>query len=307
MMVWFRRWALGASLILISGCAGSQSTSGGARVIPQAAIPAQSAHLGSWILPEAKAQDLIYFSIPSLSKSGSTYILSLPQGKLVGQFKAAGALCSDNSGNVWIAGYPNGQGNKLAEYAHGGVKPIKILHVPNTPADCAVDSASGNLAATAGGQVDIYASGSSYPQVFVYRNFYPYDLTYDGSGNLFILGERRGRKDTLWTAELPKGMTKFQPRQIHVPLSATSGFGWDGKYLTIGDGLFEGGHQFFRYAARGNRLHGHGYTTIGGNFQYMAHYSILGSKAIATTYCGSYNTCAPIYLFDYRGGLYERR
>lgn len=52
---------------------------------------------------------------------------------------------------------------------------------------------------------------------------------------------------------------------------------------------------------------GHGYTTIGGNFQYMAHYSILGSKAIATTYCGSYNTCAPIYLFDYRGGLYERR
>jgi hypothetical protein len=304
MMVWLRRLALSASLILISACTGSQSTIGGAGMTPQAFIPTQGAHFGSWILPEEKAQDLIYFSIDYLSGGGSTYILSLPQGKLVGRFKAAGRLCSDNSGNVWIAGYPNGQGKELAEYAHGGVKPVKILHDSNmSPGACAVDPTSGNLATTGEGhEVDVYTSGSSYPQRFVYKKFYPSALTYDGSGNLFILGNRHNHNGTLGTAELPKGMARFQPRRINVPLSATSGFRWDGKYLTIGDSLFEGGHELFRYAARGNRLQGHGYTSIGGNFQYMAHYWIQGSKAVATTYCGSYNSCAPIYLFDYPAG-----
>lgn len=273
-------------------------------MMPQTLLSTQDVHFGSWILPEAKGQDLIYFSIESGSAGRSTYILSLPQGELVGRFKAAGRLCSDNVGNVWVAGYPNGRGKELAEYAHGGVKPVKILHVPNmSPGACAVDPTSGNLAATGDGQeVDVYSSGSSYPQVFVYKKFYPHALTYDGSGNLFILGNRHVRDDILGTAELPKGTAKFQPRRIHVNLSATSGFRWDGKYLTIGDSLNEGGHEIFRYAVRGNRLQGRGYTSIGGNFQYLAHYWIQGSKAVATTYCGSYNSCAPIYLFNYPEG-----
>jgi hypothetical protein len=234
MMARFRSCALSASVILISACGGPQT--------PVGVVPAPNALSGSWMLPEAKGQDLIYFSTESGSGGRATYILSLPQGKLVGRFSAVGGLCSDNIGNVWVTRYPNGRRKELAEYAHGGVKPVKILHVPNMlPGSCAVDPTSGNLALTGDGQeVDVYSSGSSYPQIYAYEKFYPHALTYDGSGNLFILGNGHVRDDSLAVAELPKGAAKFQPRRSHIHLSATSGFGWDGKYLTIGDSLFEG-------------------------------------------------------------------
>jgi hypothetical protein len=297
MTVWFRRWALGASLILISGCAGSQSTIGGAGAIPQALIPTQDAHLGSWILPEAKAQDLIYVSLGYLSKP-TTYILSLPQGKLVGEINAAGGLFSDNSGNVWMSGYRK---NELAEFAHGGVKPIKILRVPRA---CAIDPASGNIATIRGEHVHVYTSGSSSPQDFVYKRFYPSACTYDGSGDLFILGNLRVFGDSLGVAELSKGATKFQSRKININHSATSGFSWDGKYLVIGDSLHEGGHELYRYAARGNRLKSHGWTELAaGDFTAMANYSIQGSLAVVTAFCGTYGSiCPPVYVYNYPGG-----
>ncbi|MGA7094765.1 MAG: hypothetical protein WBX23_12105 [Candidatus Cybelea sp.] len=305
MTVWFRRWALGASLILISGCAGSQSTIGGAGAIPQALIKTQDAHLGSWILPEAKARDLIYFSVESTSKRGTTYILSLPQGELVGQINANGGLCSDNIGNVWIVGYPNGQRKELAEFAHGGVKPIRILRIPKVPpAGCAVDPTSGAIATISGEhEVAIYNSGSSQPKIVAYNKLYLDGLTYDGNGNLFILGGTVNdqKPQRLKIAELPKGATKigllpgFETGRL-----GYSGFEWDGKHLTEGDSLNEGGHDIFRYKVGRNRLKSRGVTEIGGYFPYMANYWIQGSMAVTTVYC-SYG-CAPIYLFNYPAG-----
>ena len=63
-----------------------------------------------------KVGNLLYVS----GYGQETYILSFPKGELIGQISGGGHLCPDNAGNVWVAGYPNGYGNKLAEFAHGG-------------------------------------------------------------------------------------------------------------------------------------------------------------------------------------------
>ena len=326
MTVWFRRWALGAGLILIAGCGptqsiptsagaasagtheASQTPNGGVGVMPQA-LTTQDADLGSsWILPEAKAQDLIYYSIPSLSnpKLGRTYILSLPQGKLVGEIKANGGLCSDNSGNVWMSGYPYGNGKKLAEFAHGLVKPIKILRAPNIPAGCAIDPTLGNVATIIGDHdFVIYNSGGSQLQTVTYNKLYLGGLTYDGNGNLFILGEAvDGPKARLKIAELPKGATKIGILPgFNIGRLGHSGFEWDGKHLTEGDSLNEGGHEIFRYKLGRNRLKSRGWVEIGdSDFAYMADYWIQGSKVVVTATCGSGTCAAPIYLYNYPAG-----
>jgi hypothetical protein len=302
MTTWFPRCALGASVILISACGGPQA--------PISAVPVPNALSRSWMLPEAKTQDLVYISAEFGSSGASTYILSLPQGKLVGQLSVFGPLCSDSFGNVWIAeaSNPYEKGKKLLEYAHGGEKPIRTLHVPNMSAfACAVDPTSGDVAAVGGGhKVDIYNSGSSRPKIVACKLPYLVGLTYDSTGNLFILGGTLGHQkpQVLKIAELPKGATKIEIlRGFQTDRRGHSGFEWDGKYLTLGDGLNEGGHEIFRYEIGRNRLKSRGVVELAdGDFAYLAHYWIRGSKAVATAWCGSNSACAPIFLYNYPAG-----
>ncbi|MGA7249436.1 MAG: hypothetical protein WBW89_16960, partial [Candidatus Cybelea sp.] len=252
-----RALGFGTVAALLSGCGGSQTSIGTRGAIPQAPITAADLHGRSWMLPEAKRENLVYYSVGNYSGYPATFVFSLG-GKLVGGLNVAGRLCSDDMGNVWIAGYPNGSGVELAEYAHGGAEPIETLDAPSkSPSACAVDPTTGNLAAVDNGDVDIFYSGSSYPQILVDTKLALDDLTYDGSGNLFIIGESVSRH-RLEVAELPKETTKFEGRWGIIGLSATSGFRWDGKHLTIGDGLDEGGHELWRYVVRGNRLESRG-------------------------------------------------
>jgi hypothetical protein len=261
------------------------------------------------MLPEAKAQDLVYYSVWGSGRR-STYVLSLPQGKLVGVLNVYGTLCSDSAGNVWIAEGPNPyvKGNKILEYAHGGQKPIKTLHVPNGSAGtCAVDSISGDLAVVSGDhKLDVYDSGSLHPKRFAYEKLYLDGLTYDSSGNLLILGGtvNNQKPQVLKVAELPKGTTKIETlRGFQTDRLGHSGFEWDGKHLTLGDALNEGGHEIYRYEVGRHRLRSRGVVELAnGDFAYLAHYWIRGSKVFATAWCGSYNTCGPIFVYSYPAG-----
>jgi hypothetical protein len=293
-----RALGIGGTVALLSGCGGSQTPIGTTGAIPQAPITAAGIHGRAWMLPEAKNHDLIY---ASSDIHPVTYIFSY-EGKLVGSLNVAGGLCSDDVGNVWFAGYPNGKGMELAEYAHGGQEPIKTIDVPNmSPYTCAVDPTTGNLAALGNnGDIDIYHSGSSDPQILVDKKFFPDDLTYDSSGNLFIIAGDGSRE--LEVAELPKGTTKFELRRgFHGGLTYTSGIRWDGKHLTIGQTLNQGGNLLYRYVVRDNRLERRRGVYIGGYFRAIYFYWIQGSKAVATTFCGT-QTCAPIYLVHYPAG-----
>jgi hypothetical protein len=294
MKAWFPRCALGASVMLISACGGPPAL---VRVAP---VP--NAISGSWMLPEAKAQDLVYIS-QSGSSGPTTYILSLPQGQLVGQLSVSGSLCSDNVGNVWVASE-----GTLLEYAHGGQKPIRILHAANLSAGaCAVDARSGSVAVVNGyHKFDIFDSGSSRPKIVRYKKLYFDGLTYDGSGNLFVLGGTLAHQkaQALKVAELPKGATKIERlRGFHTRMLGHSGFQWDGKHLTLGDALNEGGHEIYRYDVGRDRIKSRGVIELAnGDFAYLASYWIHGSKAVATAWCFTGSACAPIFLYNYPAG-----
>lgn len=296
MRVWFRRCALGASLVLFSGCAGQQST-GGLGAIPEGSRggpPVQSqAHLG----------DLLYYS-GSASGRGVTYILSFPRGKLVGAFNGSGQLCPDTAGNVWVAGYPSGFTNELTEFAHAGEVPIKILRVTQTKRvfGCAVDPTTGDLAAVGSKHHVFIFSGASAPAKVLRDHYYTGSCTYDSSGNLFVQGFHGDGSGTIEISELPKGSTRFKTVRSHAGLYATVGLRWDGKHLTVGQGLFEGGHDLYRYSVLGSHLKSRHDVSFNGHFDTVSSYWIQGSKAVAATWCAPYSACKPIYLYNYPAG-----
>ncbi|MGA8099494.1 MAG: hypothetical protein WB810_12650, partial [Candidatus Cybelea sp.] len=177
MMFWFRHCALGVSLVLLAGCGIPQSTIGGSAMVPQALVPTQDARVGSQMTPHAKSGNLLYVS----GYGQETYILSFPKGELIGQISGGGHLCPDNAGNVWIAGYPSGVSNKLAEFARGGITPINTLTAHQTKRlwSCAVDPTTSDVAATGNGHhVFIFSAGSEAAKVLRDR-FPPGNCTYD--------------------------------------------------------------------------------------------------------------------------------
>src|SRR5580700_6686174 len=107
-----------------------------------APIARESAHGRSWMLPEAKSEDLLY-----VSNVYTITVYSYPKGKLVGtlnNFEKPYGECVDAKGNVWITDSSFG---KIYEYAHGGTKPIHTVKDPEyVPYGCAVDPTTGDLA-----------------------------------------------------------------------------------------------------------------------------------------------------------------
>ena len=78
------------------------------------------------------------------SAKGSSYVVSYPQGKLVGTIDAgAYGLCSDAAGNVFIPA-----GSSVSEFAHGSTKISAMLPLPSEGFACAVDPATNTLAVT---------------------------------------------------------------------------------------------------------------------------------------------------------------
>ena len=294
MTVWFRRWAVSASLILIAGCADAQLT-------PAGAVTDAAGTRSSLMRPQTKVGDLLYYSGAG-QYGNETYMLSFPKGELIGSFAGDGALCPDNAGNVWLAGYPNKFVSKeLAEFAHGGETPMRTLDVPSVPNDCAVDPVTGNIAVvSAPGKVYIYGSTSSAPRTFT-TNFGAGSCTYDSSGNLFILGNRpKGYGARAEVAELPEGAKKFERRWGYRNDTGNfSGVRWDGTNITIGTGLFMT-PGVTRFSVRGKHLQAQG----GLGFRGMASigaYSIQGSKIVLTNN-GGIGKFALIYMYPYPAG-----
>jgi len=98
---------------MLAGCGGSQTPIGAPGAMPQGpAVATHGAHGRSWMLPEAKSEDLLY-----VATGDNVYILSYPHGKLVGSLGIVGNNLSDKQGDVFI---PTG-GYEVVEYAHGGL------------------------------------------------------------------------------------------------------------------------------------------------------------------------------------------
>jgi hypothetical protein len=217
--------------LTLSGTFGVLAGCGAPSAVPQSGAIAQHASGGrSWMLPEAKSDDaLLYYS-----EGQDVFVLSYPQGKLVGTlrgFYAAEGVCSDATGNVFVT---TGGTETVVEYAHGGTEPIATLgDFGYAPFGCAVDPVTGNLAVAnlaafngKPGNVAVYSGAKGKPTRYTAPGFARYQwCAYDASGNLFVDGDNG-------LAEMPYGTESFQ----HISLSVSGeGLQWDGHYLAMVD------------------------------------------------------------------------
>jgi hypothetical protein len=213
--------------------------------VPQ--VPSATAHTSghshSWMLPEAKSEDLLYVSGRNGQGGNIVYVLSYPAGKQVGELTGLYApvgLCTDKAGDVWIVNQGN---NEVVEYAHGGTTEIGSVTIPG-PAGygCAIDPASGNLAVTYysdfDGNVAIYKNASGSP--VTYNDDYGppfFFCTYDNKSNLFMSDNWGHGSPLLY--ELPNGSSDL------VQISLNKDIGWPSEGpLTIqwnGNALAYGG------------------------------------------------------------------
>jgi hypothetical protein len=224
----------GLCAAMLAGCGGSQPSVGAPGAMPQTSAIAIQPTLGkSWILPEAKSEDLIY----AVGGCGGTCILSYPRGKLVGEIPGYfsnyfEALCSDGNGNVYLT-----DDTQVVEFAHGGTTPIATFSLPGTQAlGCSVDPMTGDLAVVFNiSSVAVFPSGSSNPTVFSVYLEASY-CGYDNSGNLFVDGYFT---ETPGLAELPKGGNSFEKLSLDQNVGQPGQVQWDGEHLSyesIGQG-----------------------------------------------------------------------
>lgn len=231
-----------AAAAILVGCGRSSQPIGAPGAIPERRAPLARADRGrSWMLPEAKSEDLLYATALSGSQVA---VFSYPSGKLVGMLtpdvSAAGA-CSDRNGNVFIAG---GFSEAIEEYAHGGTTPIQTLNnSPYWPYGCSVDPITGNLATANGrgpgsrgyGSVSIFQGGSGTPTFYTDPNIYwYYNCGYDDDGNLFVDGNNESSPYPF--AELPRGSGTFTEITLSKGLEGAGPIQWDGSHLAVGYG-----------------------------------------------------------------------
>lgn len=173
------------------GCGGSQPPIAAPDAMPQSpTIATHAARGGSWMLPEARREQLLYVSDPL---DHEVYVYSLPAGKIVGALTGLvnpGGECSDKAGHVWIALNVGGLGpGTMVEYAHGGTKQIATSDDNDPPWHCSVDPVTGDLAVAPdyhGSGVAIYAKARGSPKYHSAKAAGPWDCVYDSSGNLFV-------------------------------------------------------------------------------------------------------------------------
>ena len=238
--------AISAAGAMLAGCGGSQPPIGAPGAIRQGlAIPTHTAHGKSWMLPEAKSEDLIYVT----NGCGGVCVLTYPQGSLVGSLAVAGAgsVCADRNGNVFVT-VADLSNASILEYRHGGMKPIETLSdAPNVPQGCSVDPTTGNLAVANfigtgwgydHGNVAIYTGAKGNGMDIHQPNIYWYYFcAYDDAGDLLVDGRSVSSGDEF--AELPPGSSQLEYVSINDDLGFPGPVGWDGAHFVIG----MGGHR----------------------------------------------------------------
>lgn len=227
-----RASVLGALVVLLAGCGAAQNPA-----MPSSASAQVQGHHGSWMLPEAKGDDLLYLSGEA---SSTVYVFAYPSGKAVGEL--TGILfptfeCGDKSGNVFVTSSDDSTGG-VYEFAHGGTKPLEFLPLDQARG-CSVDPVTGNLAVVNfGDTVYMYAKATGSPTKYTDYNLYnANDVAYDNMGNLFVDGEYESNR-YFALLELPYSAQTFEDITL-APVGDYNGDDydpilWDGKYLDLG-------------------------------------------------------------------------
>jgi hypothetical protein len=260
---------------LLAGCGAAQPPIGAPGAMPQSRVIArQASRSGSWMLPEAKSEDLLY-----VTNAYTVTEYSYPKGRHVGTLKhflRPLGECVDPAGDVFIA---NGTA-QVFEYPHGGDQKIGTLSMYGyQPQSCAVDPTDGNLAVTwdagaARGYLAVYQHASGTPTLYQNGDMLFGFCGYDDAGNLFVDGEHYSGGFEF--AELPKKGTALKTVSLDHAFEHEGPVQWDGKYVTVGDNEAE---VIYRFQISGSRGMLKGTTTLG-SAQYMSQWWIEGGKRV---------------------------
>lgn len=189
-----KRFALSRLAVTISAAGVSLVGCGGLQ--PPTAVPAAIPQ-GSWLLPQAKDQKLLY---ASRYYDNAVSVFSYPSGRKVGELRDVArpyGLCSDTSGNVYVTSQTSSdsQPSFVYEYAPGTTSPIKTFtdETGATATGCAVDPATGSVAVTnrhappdGAGNVAVFQHGSESPKTYAWKDAELTFCAYDSSGNLYV-------------------------------------------------------------------------------------------------------------------------
>ena len=231
--------SLSATTVFLAACGGSQPPISATGAMSQSrAIAALAEHAGSWMLPEAHSENLLYVSAYVAYQESDVYVYDYETGKQVGLltgFDAPNGQCVDKKGDVWIA---NTNGSSMIEYAHGGSAPIVTLEAAGAPWGCSIDPTTGDLAITTW----TYGYGSSSVEVWKDakrdpRSYSSYGCPemwspgYDAHGNLYVECQFGPPPGYVW--ELPHGGSKLKKISVDRLIGAAGGIMWDGRYLAL--------------------------------------------------------------------------
>ena len=239
---------IGAAAALLAGCGGSQPPIAEPGAMPQRrAIATHAGHGKSWMVPEAKSQDLLYVS----STNGVRYIFGYPKGMLVGiltGFLGGSGECVDSSGNVFLPSLASDSATNsiIYEYAHGGTQPIATLEDPGIAYGCSFDPKTGNLAVANGydtsnpysarnGSIAIYLNGQGTPNLSYSSQFGVLLCGYDNNSRLYV-SMGTGQSDQGQLARL-SSTGSFELLTLDKPFYISSEFipmpQWDGSHMTV--------------------------------------------------------------------------
>ena len=258
-----RRWNLSHEAIssyvtaaLLAGCAGPRSLIAEPATMPQSRGSSPlTPRSGSWILPQAKSEDLLYVSDFS---EGQLQVFSYPRGKLVGTISGLSGpmgLCADTAGDIFVA---NAGGNDVLEYAHGGSSPIKTLSdMGYAPEKCSSDPMTGNLAVVDGssssGSVAVFKHASGTPVRYANPRAWRTAIGcgYDDAGNLLVSGRKRNYYAAL--AELKYGRRQLNDLSLGhdtddnaFKISNPGQVQWDGSHVAVFANLNHS-HQVYQF------------------------------------------------------------
>ena len=263
---------IGLGLVLLAGCGGAQT---GTSALPVGTTTQAMTHGHSWMLPEAKSDDLIY----APGGCGGTCVLSYPDGKLVGTLDSVyDSPCSDNQGNVYLP-----EIGDVLKFPHAGTSPIATYTIPGsyTALACAVDPMTGNLAVLFGNDgialsVAIFSSPSETPTVYSV-GLDGYHCGYDNAGNLFLAGSY-GPHPAI--SELPYGATQVSVLTIKGKVRNNPGqIQWDGRYMAFENGANHNVH-IARLRISGSTAEVVGRTALKGAINIAAQSWIVGNRVI---------------------------
>jgi hypothetical protein len=137
--------------------------------------------------------------------------------------------------------------DEIAEFKVGGTTPIRVLKTGPYTSGCAIDPATGDLAAlnVISGGVTIFHKARGKGKL-ISGSGKAFFGGYDNQSNLFVDGF--GGNYAFALAELKKGSSTFVTITTSNTVEFPGSVQWDGKYLTVTD---QGADAIYRYTVSG--------------------------------------------------------